>query len=414
MGTRANSTWSWLVADAAAIGGIIFFTVYYLTALRFDDLFATIERQVDFGQWYTFPPAIAQHLQYPSVAWNNWNLPFPYLPSAVAMFLPLSALPRMAAFALWIVLQAASLAVVLWTGLQLTGADRLRGRFLIALGAVLLTDNQIGWDFRTHNNNMIYLALVMAALMTRVRFLSALLLGISCNLKIYSGVLFLVFLWRREYRLALSMVIATVLIATALPIAVFGFAGFVQLLDGWADQALSYTPPVGEAAVLPADLWREASALIVGNDPNSVEASILLRSSQAVWIALVAGYFFFAARPNVSAQEPQARLADVCVGLLAPLPFSIWFTPYHAVVLLPAYMLLLTAVVSETWNFRIRCMVLATLVGCQILQYAIRSELRGAIYLVMFGLVVVALGVVRSRYSATRGDLSHDLICQKS
>jgi len=412
MGTRANSTWSWRVADAAAIGGIIFFAIYYLTALRFDDLFTSVDRQVDFKQWYRFPTVLAEHLQYPSVAWANWRLPFPYLPSAVAMLLPLSALPQMAAFALWLALQAVSLAVVLWTGLQLTGANRLQGRFVIALGAVLLTDNQIGWDFRTHNNNMIYLALVMAALTTRVTLLSALLLGISSNLKIYSGVLFFVFLWRREYRLAVSMIVAAVLIATILPIAVFGFSGYVQLLKGWAGQALFYAPPAGEEAVLPADLWRAASALIVGDEPNATAVSILLRSSQAVWIAIVAGYFILAARPNVSAGEPQARLADVCVGLLAPLPFSVWFTPYHAVVLLPAYMLLLTVVVSDAWKFRIRCMALATLAACQILQYAIRSELRGTTYLVIFALVVVALGIMRSRFGAARSDLPHDLICR--
>jgi hypothetical protein len=326
------------------------------------------------------------------------------------MFLPLSALPQMVAFALWLALQAVSLAVVLWAGLHLTGANRLEGRFLIALGAVVLTDNQVGWDFRTHNNNMIYLALVMAALMTRVTLLSAFLLGISSNLKIYSGVLFFVFLWRREYRLAFAMIVAAALIATVLPIAVFGFSGYVQLLNGWAGQALFYAPPAGEEAVLPADLWREAGALIVGTDRNSIELSILLRSSQAIWIAIVVGYFVFATRPNASAPEPQARLTDICVGLLAPLPFSIWFTPYHAVVLLPANMLLLTVVVSETWNVRIRGIALATLVGCQILQYAIPSEFRGATYLVIFSLVVVALGVVRSRIGETRSDLSQDLI----
>ena len=410
MGTPANSTWSWRVADAAAIGGIVFITIYYLTALRFDDLFTSVDRQVDFRQWYGFPPVLAEHLKYPSVAWGNWRLPFPYLPSAAAMFLPLSALPQMVAFALWLALQAVSLAVVLWAGLHLTGANRLEGRFLIALGAVVLTDNQVGWDFRTHNNNMIYLALVMAALMTRVTLLSAFLLGISSNLKIYSGVLFFVFLWRREYRLAFAMIVAAALIATVLPIAVFGFSGYVQLLNGWAGQALFYAPPAGEEAVLPADLWREAGALIVGTDRNSIELSILLRSSQAIWIAIVVGYFVFATRPNASAPEPQARLTDICVGLLAPLPFSIWFTPYHAVVLLPANMLLLTVVVSETWNVRIRGIALATLVGCQILQYAIPSEFRGATYLIIFSLVVVALGVVRSRLGAARSDLSQDLI----
>ncbi len=389
--------WVWRVADGVAIGGIAYVIVYYLTAFRFDDLFVLINRQVDFKQWYSFPPIIAEHLQYPSVVWNDWKVPFPYLPSAVVMFLPLSVLPQMAAFALWIVLQAVALVVVLWIGLELTGASRLRGRLLIALGAVLLADNQVGWDFRTHNNNVIYLALVMAALMTRVTWLSGLLFGISCNLKIYSGALLLVFVWRREYRLAAAIMIAAALIAIVLPVAVFGVSGFLQLLQGWAGQALFYNPPAGQPAVLPANLWREASALLVGDDPASVAVSVLVWSSQAVWLLVVGGYFIVAAGANRSAPEPEARLADVCVGLLAPLPFSVWFTPYHAIVLLPAYMLLLTVAVSREWDLRTRGTAVVALAGCQILQYSIRSELRGAIYLVCFVLVVVALGAVRAR-----------------
>ena len=288
MSTQADAyclpRWVWRVADGVAIGGIAYVIVYYLTAFRFDDLFVVINRQVDFKQWYSFPPIIAEHLQYPSVVWNDWKVPFPYLPSAVVMFLPLSALPQMAAFALWIVLQAVALVVVLWIGLELTGASKLRGRLLIALGAVLLADNQVGWDFRTHNNNVIYLALVMSAVMTRAPWLSGLLFGISCNLKIYSGALLLVFVWRREYRLAVAILFAAVLIAIVLPIAVFGVSGFWQLLQGWAGQALFYHPPPGQPAVVPANLWQEASALLVGNDPASIAVSVMVWSSQAIWL----------------------------------------------------------------------------------------------------------------------------------
>ena len=181
------------------------------------------------------------------------------------------------------------------------------------------------------------------------------------------------------------------------PIAVFGVSGFLQLLQGWAGQALFYNPPAGQPAVLPANLWQEASALLVGDDPASVAVSVLVWSSQAVWLLVVGGYFIVAAGANRSAPEPQARLADVCVGLLAPLPFSVWFTPYHAIVLLPAYMLLLTVAVSREWDLRTRGTAVVALAGCQILQYSIRSELRGAIYLVCFVLVVVALGAVRAR-----------------
>jgi hypothetical protein len=226
-----------------------------------------------------------------------------------------------------------------------------------------------------------------------------LLLGIGSNLKIYSSALILVFVWRREYRLAAALVIAAILIAAVLPIAVFGYSGFVQLLHGWVGQALFYDPPAGERAVLPANLLRESGALLIGADPASAAVSVLVRSSQAAWAALVIGYFVVATRPSRAAPDTQARLADVCVGLVAPLPFSIWFTPYHAIVLLPAYMLLLTVTLSNEWDMWRRRTALVALIGCQILQYAVRSELRGATYLASFALIVLALGFVRSKFT---------------
>jgi len=395
MSLRRRTRWAWRIADAVAIGGLVFFAVYYLTAFRFDDLFVGDDRQIDFIQWYKFPPIIAHHLQYPSVALDDWRKPFPYLPSAVAMFLPLSALPESLAFAGWIVLQAASLAVVLWVGVKLSGAAQFRGRLLIALGAVLMTDNQIGWDFRTHNTNTIYLALIMLGLAIRTTWLSGLLFGVSCNLKIYSGLLMFGFIWRREYRLAIAMFIAAALMAVVLPIAAFGFSGYLQLLHGWFGQAL-FNPPAGRPAYLPADLLRHSGALLLGTDPTSVEVSILLRISQAVWAALVIRYFILAARPTGSTSDVQARLSDVCVVLLAPLPFSIWFTPYHAIVLLPANMLLLAVALGKDWERWTRGAAITALVGCQILQYSIGQwELRGATSLVSFILVLLALGIVR-------------------
>jgi hypothetical protein len=389
--------WAWRIADAVAIGGLIFFAFYYLTAFRFHDLFVGDDREIDFIQWYRFPPIITRHLQYPSVALNDWRYPFPYLPSAVAMFLPLSALAEPVAFGGWIVLQAAALAIVLWSGLKLSGAAQFRGRLLIALAAVLMTDNQIGWDFRTHNNNVIYLALIMLGLMSHATWLSGFLFGVSANLKIYSGFLVFGFIWRREYRLAVAMTIAAALIAVVLPIAVFGFSGYIQLLEGWYGQAL-YNPPAGQPAYLPANLLRQSGAVLLGAHPASVEVSILVRTSQAIWAALVMRYFILAARPtSCSAHDVQARLSDVCVVLLAPLPFSIWFTPYHAVVLLPANMLLLTVVLGNDRSLWTRRAAAAAMIGCQILQYTIvQWELRGATSLVSFVLILIALGMVRS------------------
>src|SRR5690242_3629941 len=95
----------WVIADFGALAALVFFALYYLTSFRFDDLLTRDPRQVDFNyrqvdfrQWYKFPPLISRHLEYPSVVWNDWTVPFPYLPSAVAMLLPLSKLPEATAF----------------------------------------------------------------------------------------------------------------------------------------------------------------------------------------------------------------------------------------------------------------------------------------------------------------------------
>jgi hypothetical protein len=118
--------------------------------------------------------------------------------------------------------------------------------------------------------------------------------------------------------------------------------------------------------------------------------------SQAAWAALVIGYFTIAARRSVSGNSAQARLCDVCVLLLAPLPFSIWFIPYHAIVLLPANMLLLTVALGSEWDFLRRGAAVGALVASQVLQYAVvQWDLRGATSLATFALVVLALAIIR-------------------
>ncbi len=397
MKIRPHAEWRWRVADGVAILGLLFFVFYHLTAFRFDTLFTTLSREVDFKQWYRFPPMVLQHLQYPSLVTGEWTIPFPYLPSAIAMFLPLSALPEPVAFGLWIFLQASSLAAVLWAALKLTNGWDLRGRLFIALAAVLMTSNPLSWDFRTHNNNVIYLALVMLALMTTRQWLSGLLLGISFNMKIYSGPLVAVFLWRREYRLAIAMIAASILIAVALPVLVFGPSGYVGLLGGWVQQALHFNPPPGVPAVLPPDLFRLSASTLLGVESEATP--LLLYTAQALWALTVVGYFAVATWRAPALADGCARLADVCVLLLAPLPFSPWFQPYHAVVLLPAYVLLLTVAATETEPRGIRVAAGMALLGSQILYYSFRSwEFRGAVFLAIFLTVTITLGAVRRHY----------------
>jgi hypothetical protein len=85
--------------------------------------------------WYLLPPQIKAQ-DYPSVLTGNWLISFPYLPSAVALMLPLSLMSQTTAFILWMALQVLSFAVVIWTSLRLVGMAQSHLRLPIAAAAV--------------------------------------------------------------------------------------------------------------------------------------------------------------------------------------------------------------------------------------------------------------------------------------
>jgi hypothetical protein len=87
----------WRAIEHVLLAGFAIFLLYFLTGFRFEALVTGDTRQVDFRMWYLLPPQIAAQ-DYPSVVSGNWLISFPYLPSAVAMLLPLSLMPQVAAF----------------------------------------------------------------------------------------------------------------------------------------------------------------------------------------------------------------------------------------------------------------------------------------------------------------------------
>jgi len=385
----------WNVVDIIAIIGLVILSLYYLTAYRFDTLFTVASRQADFRIYYDIPPLIFEHLKYP-VALGDHNNPFPYLPSAVLMMLPISVPPRSLALGIWILIQAVSFAVVLKVGLRLTGMASLPGRWLVALVAALLVELPLSWDFRNHNNNMIYLALIMLSLVTRKAWLSGLLLAISFNLKLYSGLLFAGFVWRREYRLAAAMAIASFALGVIFPIIVFGFSGYLQLMGQWLNELRYTISPAGQLEA-PATLLKSVKAL-VGTDTNSTMVILISGTSLAVWTALVIGYFVLAMKPSArpGGNSDKARLSDICVLLMAPLPFSTRFSPYHAIVLLPAFLTLLSTLIDKNETSWLRGVTLSAIIGGQLLLLVLPHwELRSLMYLLSFTFIVIALGIVR-------------------
>ena len=91
------------------------------------------------------------------------------------MLLPLSIPPEPVAFAIWLLIEAGAFALAIWASLRLSGAMEVCGPMVIAITAVLLSDSAISWDFRIHNTNIVYLALLMLGLASRRTWLSAML-----------------------------------------------------------------------------------------------------------------------------------------------------------------------------------------------------------------------------------------------
>ena len=293
--------------------------------------------------WYLLPPQIAAQ-DYPSVVTGNWNISFPYLPSAVAMMLPLSLMPQVAAFIVWMILQGMAFVTVIWTSLRLAGLERSHLRLPIAAAAVFVVGSAIEWDLRAHNNNLIYLALVMLGLTARRTWVAAVLFAVTANLKLYSVVLIPGLLWRREVPAGCRDRIDGR--------GAGGRAALAGLRPGAGAQAVhaagstkSSTPcrtPAGRT--LRCRCTRPPRPCLAWRPPLRKRRWPHVAHS-LLWLALVAFYFLVPARrPGTGGV---ARLCDVIVLLMLPLPVSSWLVPYHGAVMLPAYILIVSVLIER-------------------------------------------------------------------
>jgi hypothetical protein len=386
----------WRIVEHVLFAAFAIYLLYFLTGFRFEALVTDDTRQADFQMWYLLPPQIAAQ-DYPSVLSGNWNIPFPYLPSAVAMMLPLSLMPQVTAFIVWMILQSLAFVTVIRTSLRLVGLERSHLRLPIAAAAVFVVSSTIEWDLRAHNNNLIYLALVMLGLRARRTWVAALLFAATANLKLYSGVLIPGFLWRREIRLAVATGLAAVALAVVLPLLVFGPAQALKLSVNWVNEILYTASDTGRARA-PLSLHKTAAALL-GVAPTASEATLAARGAQLLWLALVAFYFLVPARrPGTGPGTGGiARLCDVVVLLMLPLPISSWLVPYHGSVMLPAYILIVAALVDWQRPQRLRIVAGLACAGCVALRFAAPAwELRAGTLTLSLMLTLAALAAIRS------------------
>jgi hypothetical protein len=270
-----------------------------------------------------------------------------------------------------------------------------------------LTYNPIEYDLFGRNVNLIVLAMTLAAfaLLRRVPIASGVVLALAISLKLYSGLL-LIWLLVFNRKAAVSCIMALAVAWIVAPSLYWGGAGSVQIYRDWLDQLAIASGSwvyamAGSGSGPPLITLRLAASRLLAADPFGAEVGSLLLVLRGIWISVLAVYGYRAWRRPASEAAWRATLADWFVLLVAPLPFSTWLEPYHAVALIPGFVLCMVLALDRNLSVGARsAMVLACVASAAVKELPIPFEMRGLIFTTQFAFVILALCVVRPALNA--------------
>ncbi len=329
---------------------------------------------------------------------------FPYPPPAVLIFYWLGAGGPGLYTGVWLAGMAAGLVVTLRASLTAERRDMRAAWLLIAAVALIFADGPVGWDLRNSNSNLVYLGLILGgyAILDRRPMLAGVLMGLSIALKLYSGLLLLWLLFNGFWRALRACTGTVILLAVAWPVATWGTDGAVQMYFGWLEQLKIIADPQIHAGLASGfsgppvvSLGRAAMAL-THEGPLGTATQAAVVTMWMIWIAVILWYAAQAARSYPVAVPSRAALADWMVLLLAPLPFSPWLEPYHAIPMVPSAILFVVVALDDGVSVRDRRIAIAALAALLVtLAIDLPFALRGLVLLVQFVVVIVAFGLLR-------------------
>jgi len=334
---------------------------------------------------------------------------FPYPPSAVLMFRWLGAAGPGLFMGAWFAAMAAGLVTTLRASLAAERSDMRAAWLLIGAIALIVADGPVSWDLRNANSNLVCLGAILGAyaVMARHPVLAGALLALSIALKPYGG---LVLVWlplcgpRRGF---LACVGTLLLLTVAWPVLTWGGEGAVRVYLGWLEQLKIIADPqihIALAAALsgaPLVSLGEAAMALTGEDVLSPATRAVVGAMWTIWIAAIVWYSRRAVRSYPTSVPSRAALADWTVLLLAPLPFSPWLEPYHAVPMVPGAILCVVIALDDGVSAADRRIAAAALLALGLTRMAeLPFAMRGIVLLTQFLVVTVGLGLLRPRLSA--------------
>jgi hypothetical protein len=343
---------------------------------------------------------------------GNMDSVFPYSPSAVVLFKLLTIFGPTVFMTTWVGLMGAGLLVSLRAPFAHERTELASNWMLIGVLAVLLAGSSVSWDLRNVNSNLIYLGLVLAgfSLLGRKPLLAGTLIALSISWKLYSGLL-LLWLAMHGPRQALYSAAATIVVLwVAVPVACFGVDSALQMYAGWSEQirivgdAWVYLKYDGTGIGPPLVTLRGAIMALTGAMAESVTVQTYLLMLWTVWGAALCWYAWRALRAVPLHPPSRAALADWVVLLMAPLPFSPWLEPYHAIPVLPGAVLCLIIALDDRVDRSDRVIALAAMAGLSALILGgTPFRIRGLGLLAQFMVLTIALGALRIMPSAQSG-----------
>jgi hypothetical protein len=378
---------------------LAFYVAYHLARLRLSVVWPPALRG-DASIMFEQARSIFEHAAYPSGA------VFPYSPSAVLIFRGLSVGGPSIFMALWYLLMVIGLVLTIRASLVQEHSNVRAAWPLLGGLAILMADSPISWDLRNANSNLIHVGLVMAGygLLSAIPALAGALVGLSISLKPYSGLLLLWLAINGPRRAFFASVISVIILWFALPAVLFGQEGVPRVYWDWWQQLRTISDSTLHASLARSDsgpplvTLQRAVVNSTGEEFGSAVTLVILSALWSIWVAALLWYAW-RCRNVLPVQAPsRAGLADWIVLLLAPLPFSPWLEPYHAIPLFVGAVLCVTLLFDETLSGRDRLAALtatATLLLFIVLKvpFAVRGFGLGAQFLVF----VFVLAYLRPR-----------------
>jgi Glycosyltransferase family 87 len=392
----------------AIAAGLAIYIVYYLTGFKPNRIrlsSPSIDTWIIFNRGRQIFANGAYPRQSNAV---NFNEVFPYPPPAVVLFNALGSFGMRTFIAVWMILMTAGLLVTFRACVAGDDEETKSQWLALAAMALLFCDSPVSWDLRAGNSNLVYIGLVFAAyiLLRRRPWFAGALLGLSISLKLYSGLLLLWLLINGPKAVLYAAAIAIVVLWLLMPVAIFGVGRTIGLYAGWREQLRVFGGLGGPffAAELdgpPLVTLRRAAVVFTGGHPDAAIVRWLLGLLWAIWLAALAWYALRARNGRRVAAPSRAALADWTVLMLAPLPFSPWLEPYHAVPIVPGTILCLMVALDRRAGVPDHIIAAAALSALLAMHaVGVPIPIRGLELMGQFLVLVIAFGWLRPRLAA--------------